>query len=110
MTQMLEFLTSRGVVAVSRRDGRNRIWDLAERIFPSDVEVLPLDEARPPSERLLQALGVARAKFVGETGEEVEIEGTPGTWRVDPAASADASRVVPRSSLRPSHPRPETVA
>ena len=38
VTQMLEFLSMRGQVAVSRREGRDRMWDLAERVYPADVE------------------------------------------------------------------------
>ncbi len=34
VTQMLEFLASRGEVAVAGRRGRQRLWDLAERVYP----------------------------------------------------------------------------
>ena len=35
VTQMLEFLASRGEVAVAGRRGRQRLWDLAERVYPA---------------------------------------------------------------------------
>jgi len=96
VTQMLEFLMMRGEVAISGRVGRERIWDLAERVYPADVEVPPVEEAeRLKNERRLSALGIARAKAtkmpvepidVGEAGEPAVVEGVKGEWRVDPAA------------------------
>ena len=88
--QLLEFLATRAVVAVSGRKGRQRLWDLAERVYPADIEVLPVDEARVVlDERRLRSLGVARPKIVGVAGEPAEIEGTKGEWRVDPEATAE---------------------
>ncbi len=34
VTQMLEILMMRGEVAISGRRGRQRVWDLAERVYP----------------------------------------------------------------------------
>ncbi len=42
VTQMLEFLSARGEVATSRRSGRQRLWDLAERVYPAVDEIVPL--------------------------------------------------------------------
>jgi uncharacterized protein len=99
VTQMLEFLMMRGEVAISGRVGRERIWDLAERVYPSDVEIpSPADAARRRNERRLTALGIARRKTtampvepidVGEVGEPAVVEGVKGEWRVDPAALGD---------------------
>lgn len=87
VTQMLEFLAARGEIAIAGRVGRQRLWDLAERVYPADAAVIPADEARAlRNERLLRSLGVARTSVVGEAGEPAEIEGTAGGWRVDPAA------------------------
>jgi uncharacterized protein YcaQ len=96
VTQMLEFLMMRGEVAIAGRVGRQRLWDLAERVYPADVVVPPVDEAhRAKNERRLAALGIARQKStampvepgdVGEAGEPAVVEGTTGEWRVDPAA------------------------
>ena len=97
VTQMLELLVVRGEIAISRREGRERFWDLAERVYPSpgDDEP-PLEEAlRMRDERRLRALGIARPTapqmpmeptHVGAAGVEAEVEGVPGTWRVDPDA------------------------
>ncbi|MGO2719911.1 MAG: DNA glycosylase AlkZ-like family protein [Brachybacterium tyrofermentans] len=88
---MLERLADAGQVAVSRREGRQRIWDLAERVYP-DVQAVPAAEAeRRRNERRLAVHGVARANGpdcdpgVGEVGEEATIDGVRGRWRVDPA-------------------------
>jgi uncharacterized protein YcaQ len=94
VTKMLESLALRGEVAISGRKGRQRSWDLPERVFPPDLPVLDRETAvRHLAERRLGALGIARASgpvipgespYVGEVGQEVTVEGTPGTWRVDP--------------------------
>ena len=96
VTQMLEFLILRGEVAIAGRRGRQRVWDLAERVYPADGEVVPAEEAqRLRNVRRLRALGIARAKTVaypmepadvGEAGEPATVDGVPGEWRVDPAA------------------------
>jgi uncharacterized protein YcaQ len=96
VTQMLEFLWIRGEVAIAGRAGRERLWDLAERVYPADVPVPPVEEAtRVKNERRLRSLGIARAKRqkmplepvdVGEAGEPAADEGVAGEWRVDPEA------------------------
>jgi uncharacterized protein YcaQ len=96
VTQMLEFLMMRGEVAISGRVGRERLWDLAERVYPADVAVPSAEEAgRTKNERRLASLGIARKKTtavpvepwdVGEAGEPAVVEGVKGEWRVDPAA------------------------
>ena len=95
VTQMLEFLMMSGEVAISGRRGRQRLWDLAERVYP-DVPAIPAEKAsRIRNERRLQSLGIARDKAqavplepheVGAAGEPAIVEGLPGTWRVDPDA------------------------
>ena len=90
VTQMLEFLASRGHIAVAGRRGRQRLWDLAERVYPADTPVVPADEARRiRAERRLRSLGIARPKVVEEAGLPAEVEGTSGSWRVDPEATAE---------------------
>ena len=96
VTQMLEFLMMRGEVAIAGRVGRQRQWDLPERVYPADVVVPSVEEAgRIKNERRLAALGIARAKgtampvepiTVGEAGDPAVVEGIKGEWRVDPAA------------------------
>jgi uncharacterized protein YcaQ len=90
VTQMLAMLGARGAVAVAGRRGKERLWDLPERIYPTDTAVVTIDEAwKIRNERWLRALGVARPKVVGDAGIEAEIEGTKGAWRVDPAATVE---------------------
>jgi uncharacterized protein len=96
VTQMLEFLMMRGEVAIAGRAGRQRRWDIPERVYPADVVIPSVDEAhRIKNERRLASLGIARQKAtamplepvdVGEAGEPAVVEGTKGEWRVDPAA------------------------
>ena len=90
VTQMLEFLASRGEVAVAGRRGRQRLWDVAERVYPDGIPVVRAPEARRiRDERRLRSLGVARPQIVGAAGAPAEIEGTAGLWRVDPDATAE---------------------
>ena len=94
LRMMLDKLVQRGEVAAAGGSGRDRLWDLASRIYPDDP-VPPVDEARRLlDERRLHSLGIARAKGtklplepvdVGEAGEPAVIEGVRGQWRVDPA-------------------------
>ena len=87
VTQMLEFLSARGEVAVAGRRGKQRLWDIAERVYPADVSVVPAQQAgRQRNERRLRSLGIARSMMVGEAGEPATVEGTAGPWRVDPQA------------------------
>ncbi|MEO6579447.1 MAG: crosslink repair DNA glycosylase YcaQ family protein [Candidatus Limnocylindria bacterium] len=96
VTQMLQFLQLSAEVAISGRVGRQRIWDLAERVYPSDLTIpRPEEAARLRSERRLASLGIARGNrrvvagepvHVDEAGEPAVVEGTKGEWRVDPAA------------------------
>jgi uncharacterized protein YcaQ len=91
---MLECLMMRGEVAIAGRAGRERLWDVAERVYPADMRVPAVDEAeRIKNERRLQSLGIARAKgtkmpiepiHVGEAGVPATVESVSGEWRVDP--------------------------
>lgn len=94
LTMLLGLLVERGEVAPAGRRGRDRLWDLAGRIYP-DEDYPPLEEAgRLRNERRLKALGIARPKApaspgeptdVGAAGEPAVVEGVKGEWRVDPA-------------------------
>ena len=91
---LLELMVKRGEVASAGYEGRERLWDLAERVYPDDP-VVPLEEAlHIRATRRLRGLGLARAKsaeapgephYVGDVGEPAVIEGVRGKWRVDPA-------------------------
>jgi uncharacterized protein len=95
VTKMLEILALRGHVAISGRKGRQRYWDLPERVHATDLPTVDLDAAvRHRNERRLAALGIARSAgpqipgespYVGDAGDEAVVAGTPGTWRVHPA-------------------------
>ncbi|HEU4542289.1 MAG TPA: crosslink repair DNA glycosylase YcaQ family protein [Jiangellaceae bacterium] len=95
VTKMLELLAHRGHIAISGRKGRQRYWDLPQRIYPADLPTLDRNAAvQRRNERRLAALGIARSTgpqipgeppYVGDAGDEAVVEGTPGTWRVHPA-------------------------
>ncbi len=97
VNQMLEIMTARGEVATAGRRGTERLWDLAERVYPDDP-VPPLDEARRTRNELrLRALGIARQKATATPVEPNQVEsagvaatvaGVRGTWRVDAAQLA----------------------
>jgi uncharacterized protein YcaQ len=95
-TKMLEILIVRGEVAISGRVGRERLWDLPERVYPADLTIPSVEEAeRLRDERRLAAMGIARPKarampmepvHVGVAGEPAMVDGVKGEWRVDPTA------------------------
>jgi uncharacterized protein YcaQ len=92
LTKMIDFLVQRGEVAAAGWRGTDRLWDLAERIYPD--EPVPYEEAlRVRDERRLRALGIARARApesptepndVRTAGEPAVVEDVKGQWRVDP--------------------------
>jgi uncharacterized protein len=94
VTAMLEVLMMRGEVAIAGRVGRERLWDVPERVYPTHVAVPSVEEAeRKKNERRLASLGIARQKarampmepiHVGEAGEAAVVEDVKGAWRVDP--------------------------
>jgi hypothetical protein len=96
VTQMLEFLMSRGEVAIAGRVGRERLWDLPERVYPADVRIPSVAAAeQAKNERRLRSLGIARVRrqampiepvHVGDVGVPAVVDGVPGEWRVDPDA------------------------
>jgi uncharacterized protein YcaQ len=93
VTQMLAFLAAKGEVAVAARRGRERLWDLAERVYPAGTAVVAADEARRiRDKRWLRSLGIARPRAVGGAGVLAEVEGTSGQWRLHPDATADGFR------------------
>jgi uncharacterized protein YcaQ len=58
VTLMLELLQGRGVVAIVGRQGKQRVWDLAERWYP-EAESIPWPEAeRLLEEKRYRSLGV----------------------------------------------------
>ncbi|WP_374971065.1 DNA glycosylase AlkZ-like family protein [Terrabacter sp. BE26] len=109
LTKMLEVLTVRGQVAIAGRKGRQRYFDLPERVYPPDLPTLTLEEAvRHRNERRLAALGIARPtgtimpgehSYAADAGEPAEVEGLPGTWRVHPAYLDVPERFEGRTAL-----------
>ena len=93
VVHMLDFLQRQGEVAIVGRQGRHRVWDLAERVHPRAMPEYEYEEAeRMLNERRLQALGIARQNSpwspVGDAGEPAVVEGLRQKWRVDPEAVA----------------------
>jgi uncharacterized protein len=95
VTQMLELLAALGEVAVAGRIGRQRVWDVADRVYPPFEPLAPEEAKRRREERRLRSLGIARARSpalpgepvsVGAAGVPVRVEGLDGEWRADPDA------------------------
>lgn len=83
--RLLALMVERGEVATVGREGREPLWDLADRVYPDDPDdpAPGLEDARRArAERELRALGLVRKSLVGEPAR---IDGVRGTWRVDPA-------------------------
>jgi uncharacterized protein YcaQ len=91
--KLLDLMVQRGEVAIAGRRGSERLWDLAERVYPDDPVVGVEEALRIRNERRLRALGIARPTgpvFTAEplevidAGEPAVVEGVRGKWRVDP--------------------------
>jgi uncharacterized protein YcaQ len=83
VTLMLEMLEGRGIVAVVGRRGKQRLWDLADRWYPADVEKISWPDARRAlEEKRWRALGVRLVK---------------GAWQVHPEATD--GRVAARTTF-----------
>ncbi len=79
MTWMLELLHRRGRIAVAGRLKGQRLWDLAERVYPK-TETVPLAEARRVlDEKRFQAQGVKLARNGLVAHPDAEDGRVPGT-------------------------------
>jgi len=74
---MLDILAARGEIAVAGRAGKQRVWDLGERVFPP-TETVPLREAERELERRRQrSVGVWKERGVWKTHPDVSDEPVP---------------------------------
>jgi len=90
---LLELMVMRGEIASLGWEGRERLWDLADRVYP-DAPVPSLADAfRERGDRELASLGLDRTHVrtmqgvqtgIEPSGEPARIEGVRGSWRVDP--------------------------
>ena len=94
VTRLLDLMAQRGEVAVAGRSGRDRLWDLADRVYPGGPAPDTEQARRERNQRRLRALGIARSRGpdcmaepadVGDAGEPAVVDGVKGEWRVDPA-------------------------
>nr|WP_246336449.1 crosslink repair DNA glycosylase YcaQ family protein [Flexivirga oryzae] len=95
VVRLIDFMESRGEVAVAARGERGeRVWDLAERVYP-ETDTVPIEDAlRERARRSLHAIGLMRPKVhdlagivrkdIEPPGEPAVIEGVRGKWCVDP--------------------------
>jgi uncharacterized protein YcaQ len=117
VAMMLEALWAQGVVAVAARDGRERLWDLADRVLPVAEARTPHEIAVELTDRQLRALGVARSgefglAFDGKTPRFAEalrelvaggrvrpvvIDGLKGDWYAH--VKALAAPLTPRTTV-----------
>ena len=107
VTQMLECLHMTGKLAVVGREGRLRVWDLAERVYPSVEEVSLEDAHRIRSEKLLATCGIMRDSIAVSpevhqnlrVGVPVTVEGVPGKWLADPTQLERDGDFEPRTAI-----------
>ena len=65
VTLMLEILHAYGVVAVAGRQGKQRLWDLADRWYPPSETMSAREADRSLAEQRFRALGVRLTKRAG---------------------------------------------
>ena len=96
-------MVQRGEVAVAGRDGRERVYDLAERVYPGEAAPSLEEALAERDRRWLRVAGIARAGAVfqqgepvgaGDAGEPALVEGVRGRWRIDPDALAALETVA----------------
>jgi uncharacterized protein YcaQ len=74
---MLEILHARGEIAVAGREGKQRLWDIAARVFP-ETETVPLREAERLIEKKRQrSLGVWKERGAWKTHPEIPDDPVP---------------------------------
>ena len=116
---MLELLWDGGKIGIAGRDGNQRLWDIAERVLPTDQPRLPAGEiARRVLDKQLRSRGISRANEFGKAfdgwvpGREralnaliregrfapVEVEGLSGDWLAH-AEILERGPGEPRSTL-----------
>ena len=78
---ILEALAEAGILAISRREGNRRVYDLAERLFPADLLARRLPEREQHRHKLLSRY--RGNGLLGATGAET-IWGGTGKARVPP--------------------------
>ena len=74
---MLEILTMRGEIGVAGRVGKQRLWDLGERVFPETEKLTWREAERELSARRFRALGVRFEKGEWVAHPEVSDEPVP---------------------------------
>lgn len=101
--RMLEVMQRAGDIAVAGRDGRTRLWDLAERVYTA-APLAPDEGAAVLAARTLQAHGIAKQRSpytpVGIAGVEARVEGSGWKFRVDPQTLESLSTPIePRATI-----------
>jgi uncharacterized protein YcaQ len=86
--RMLDFLWMGGAIAISGREGSERLWDLAERVYPRTTRTRV--EARRLIELQLRWRGIARLDQFGRAWD-----GRPPGWREAVGALERKGVVVP---------------
>jgi uncharacterized protein YcaQ len=88
--RMLEILWFGGQIAISRREGTQRIWDLFERVFPDADEAYPDPIAASELlNRQLRASGFERSGW----GHGLESAALPFRWEAEEGLKADGVAV-----------------
>jgi uncharacterized protein len=76
---LLDILAARGEIAVAGRVGKQRLWDLGDRVFPPG-ETMPWREAERELERRRhRSLGVWRERGVWKLNPDISDEPVPNT-------------------------------
>jgi uncharacterized protein YcaQ len=76
---MLELMTGRGEVGVAARIGKQRLWDLGERVFPPSETLPPREATRELELRKQRSLGVWLERGVLKTHPNISDDPVPNT-------------------------------
>ncbi len=90
LTMMLERLWFGGRIATVGRDGQERVWDVADRVYPVHERLPQREVARRVLDRKLRLSGVARVDSFNRT-----FDGRPPGWERALRALVREGRAVP---------------
>lgn len=71
--RMLGFMVERGEVATAGGWGKDRLWDLAERVYPDDPAPPAAEADLELRRRRLRSLGIARVRVAEVPGEPYDV-------------------------------------
>jgi uncharacterized protein YcaQ len=98
VTQMLEYLMMRGEVGIAGRVGRERLWDLRERVYPADLVVPAAEEAEQTRTNGGWPRSESHVRKAEPCRESLPSSARPASLRSSKAPRASGASIPPHSA------------